>query len=255
MHPVNTVVIEWAYSPSDFLEDIPSLTLGDHTVAFNGGAALVTLPLTAYQDNNTVREQLTAALQDVFEAVQAVRSEPYTLKGPSVICTDSEGRRGVTIVAESAVARTTAFPPDILIHDAAGNVIMDTKQERHDRIRRMAELAQKHRQTDAPARAILSSYGAARRDPANALVHLYEIREALATHFGGEKAALTSLRVSRAKWKQFGALANDEPVMQGRHRGTHVGALRSATAEELEFAQAFARELIYAYLESLAVQP
>ena len=255
MHPPNTTVIEWSYTPPEFLEDIPSLALGEHTVTFDHGAARVTLPLDAYQDDGDLKEQLTAALQDAFEAVQAVRSTAYTLSRPSVTRTDAEGKRVVAIYLNSMIARARVFPADFIIRDAAGSVTADTKQERHDRIRRMAQLAQKHRHTDAPARAILSSYGAAMRDPANELVHLYEIREALTTRFRGEQAALTALCASKTQWKRFGALANNEPVRQGRHRGAHVGALRGATEAELEFARAFARELIYAYFEYLDAKP
>jgi hypothetical protein len=89
------------------------------------------------------------------------------------------------------------------------------------------------------------------RDPANALVHLYEIRDALSKHFGNDTAARKALGISINKWERLGILANDPSLKQGRHRGGSLGALRDATVKELGEARRIARSLIEGYLEYL----
>jgi hypothetical protein len=90
------------------------------------------------------------------------------------------------------------------------------------------------------------------REPGNELIHLYEIRDALSTKFGGERGVRAALLgISSSDWSMLGRLANDEPIRQGRHRGHHAGALRGATETELAQARAIARRMIDAYLRYL----
>jgi len=100
-------------------------------------------------------------------------------------------------------------------------------------------------------RRALLSYETALADPENALVHLYEVRDAVVTHFGSETNTRKVLGVSKTQWSDFGRLANDEPVREGRHRGKHSDLLRSATHKELEVAFIFAGELIRSLVHAL----
>lgn len=64
--------------------------------------------------------------------------------------------------------------------------------------------------------------------------------------------------ISASEWSQFGKLANDEPVREGRHRGKNIGPLRNATADELNTARKFTKKLILEYLKLLdkgTIQP
>jgi hypothetical protein len=92
-------------------------------------------------------------------------------------------------------------------------------------------------------------------DPDNELVHLYEIRDALATKFGGEGAVRSALGIRSKEWSSLGQRANSEPLRQGRHRGTKVGGeLRDAVESELKDARGIARNMIEAYLYYLVGQ-
>jgi hypothetical protein len=95
---------------------------------------------------------------------------------------------------------------------------------------------------------MIESFGKSIDDPANELVHLYEIRDAAADHFGGEIAARTKLGLSKASWSELGRLANDEPLNQGRHRGRQSELLRDATADELDTARRIARQVLEAFV-------
>lgn len=97
---------------------------------------------------------------------------------------------------------------------------------------------------------LLASHIAAFNDPDNELVYPYELRDALAKKFGSESQAQV-LSISSSQWSQFGRLANNEPVSQGRHRGKFLSELRSATDQELTEARLFERRLLLAFLQHL----
>jgi hypothetical protein len=83
-------------------------------------------------------------------------------------------------------------------------------------------------------------------DPANELVHLYEIRDALSEKFGSQSKARRELVITREQWNGLGALADRAPLREGRHRGKHPGRLRDATSEELNEARSIAKSMIHA---------
>lgn len=85
----------------------------------------------------------------------------------------------------------------------------------------MADLIEKYR-GDTLVGSLLNSYEAAINDPANELIHLYEIRDALVAKFGKEKAAKQTLGINKDQWDIIGRVANSEPLRQGRHRGKNA---------------------------------
>jgi hypothetical protein len=75
----------------------------------------------------------------------------------------------------------------------------------------LAELAAKYRSKDKALESMLASYDASIREPNNQLVHLYEIRDALSSRFGGERPAKTALQINATAWSDFGKLAKLPP--------------------------------------------
>jgi len=94
---------------------------------------------------------------------------------------------------------------------------------------------------------MLLSYDAGVRDPNNELVHLYEIRDALSTKFGGENSVRAALTITSAQWSRLGQLCNHEPLRQGRHRGKSGEAMRDASEAELAESRSIARAMIEAW--------
>jgi hypothetical protein len=135
--------------------------------------------------------------------------------------------------------------------DAEGNTIWDSRKERLDGRRSLASLLSEHRLIDPVADVVSRSYNAAVENPANELVHLYEIREAISKKLGGKCATISALGLTKTEWSRFGVLTNFEPLRQGRHRGKNADNLRDASEAELGEARAFARKMIEAYLRSL----
>jgi hypothetical protein len=63
------------------------------------------------------------------------------------------------------------------------------------------------------------------------MTHLFEIRDALSRHLGGEKDTRKVLGLTNAEWDDLGRIANHEPIAESRHRGKHK-VLRQTTEEE-----------------------
>lgn len=140
---------------------------------------------------------------------------------------------------------------DIIVRDPAGNIVRDTRAERisaHTSLLdsiapKLARLVVLHE--------LLISYSRSVSDPNNELVHLYEIRDALLQHYGGEQKAYAALNINRTEWKRLGLLANVEPLEQGRHRGKYIGGHRTASSEELKEARRIVRNWIMAFARTI----
>ena len=136
---------------------------------------------------------------------------------------------------------------DFILKDKDKNIITDTKQERIEKKRELADLAERFGKEPTVV-ALLNSYNNAIKDPKNELIHLYEIYDTLKSTFKSIQNARTTLNITKREWGRLGQLANDEPLKQGRHRGQNAGSLRDATNAELEEARKIARKMIHAYL-------
>lgn len=164
-----------------------------------------------------------------------------------------DGLKDYFINAKPGVLHIFGDSIDFTLTDKDGNIVRDTQAERIRKKQSLADLSEKFGRADATAKSILKSYKMAVADPDNELVHLYEIRDALAKKFGGERQACNVLDISSRQWSRLGQLANDERLKQGRHRGKSLGDLRDATEAELEEARNIARYFVEAYLTYLEV--
>ena len=72
---------------------------------------------------------------------------------------------------------------------------------------------------------MLTSYEEALNDPGKVLVRLFEVRDALEKHFGGDNETKDAIRISSSDWSAFGRLTNGESLCEGRHRGKHSSGL------------------------------
>jgi hypothetical protein len=139
---------------------------------------------------------------------------------------------------------------DSVLSDASGAAVRDAKSERiADHTKFIESLIPKLARSPH-LMALLQSYQAAVDDPANELVHLYEIRDALKKHYNKDDETRRRLGISPKDWRRFGYLANDAPLKEGRHRGKHSN-LRHATAAELDEARKISREWIEAFAKQV----
>jgi hypothetical protein len=169
------------------------------------------------------------------------------LSKPTIVRVRPDGGKDIFVELDPAVLRLSAGLVDIRVTDQNGNIVSDSRKDRIDRKRSLADLVSTYH-SDLLLGALLTSHRNSVLDPDNELVHLYEIRDALSTRFGGERDTRAALAVSDSDWSRLGQLCNNEPLRQGRHRGKSGAALRDATHSELEEARAIARSLIEEYL-------
>jgi hypothetical protein len=245
------VVLEWRFSPRDYFEEAIQISRQDYTMTIADGQVQAKIDSAIYEANPDMRQGLHDALNDRFLGVQLLTHRAYELSPSAMTRVHPDGRRDIFIEAEPGRIVISGGTVDFQVTDKDGNVISDSKRDRIEKKKSLAELVTSHRATDALLASLLRSHGAAVRDPNNELVHLYEIREALSTKFAGENAARSALGISSSQWARLGQLCNNEPLRQGRHRGKTGGALRDATEGELTEARGIARAMIEAYLQHL----
>jgi hypothetical protein len=249
---MNAVVeLDWKFSPPDYFEEAIEISRQDYTMTIADGQVHAKIDSAIYEAKPDMREGLHDALNDRFLGVQLLTHRPYELCRPTMTRVHPDGRKDLFVDVQGLQVVACVGTVDIQVTDKDGNVIADSKRDRIEKKKSLAELVTSHRATDTLLASLLRSYAAAVRDPNNELVHLYEIREALSTKFGGENATRTALGISAPQWSRLGQLCNNEPLRQGRHRGKTGGALRDATDGELTEARCIARAMTEAYLQHL----
>ena len=131
-------------------------------------------------------------IKDIFAPIhsQALTHRTYELSRPEVARVQPDGHRDVFAELEEALAVTSSV--DFRITDKDGNVIADSKRDRVEKKKSLAELIASHRK-DTLLASLLRSYSTAVHDPNDELVHLYEIREALCSKFKDRNATQTAL--------------------------------------------------------------
>ena len=240
------IVLEWTYDPPDYFEQ--KLTVADPSceLEIESGAAQARIPIAKFDEAST-RSEIHKSLDQRFRAVQAMTHHPYELTEPSQYRLLPDGRKQYWLFASNGLILVQGQPVDVIVKDADGNVIADSRADRLKLKREIAERVVGVGKRDDLLLSMLDSYSNAVNDPADELVHLYEIRDALAKHFGDEKTARSELSISKRRWSRLGQLANDEPIKQGRHRGRAAASLRDATVDELRECRDIAFEMISKY--------
>ena len=223
----------------------------DYRLTIAHGKAEARVDSTFYDANPTMRQTLHEMLNDRFLGVQLLTHRAYELSRPSRTRGHPDGRKDVFVELAPARIVVTGHPVDFQVRDKDGHIVTDSKRDRIEKKKSLADLVSTYRPGDRTLGLLLGSYDAAVHDPNNELVYLYEIREALSVKFGGDKEARSALGISSSDWSRFGSLCNNEPLRQGRHRGKGGADLRDATESELSEARGIARGMIEDYLRHL----
>jgi hypothetical protein len=235
----------YSYEPIDFFEAATEVALKAGHVVFDAGAVTLTLSAPRLLPHPDAAS-LTAEVRAVMLARQILTQRAFTLLGPRVTHHDAEGRKHHVMLAGTGRFELRGQPVDFRVGNAAGAVVRDTKADRIQDETAFVQVVGPNVPTSPTLRRMLESYGRSIEDPLNALVYLYEIRDAAASHFKNDATARQQLNVPDAEWSALGRLANAEPIVEGRHRGKRE-ATRSATADELTRARGIARMIIEAF--------
>lgn len=245
------VILEWTFTPPNYFEEAIEISRDNYAMSISGGKVEAKIESAIFDSNPSFRQMLQGSLNDRFMAVQLLTHRPYELSKSRIIRLYPDGRRDISIELESACIVMSCGSVDVQVTDKEGNIISDSKRDRIERKKGLAELVATHRASDGLLGAMLRSYDAGVRDPNNELVHLYEIRDALSVKFGSENSVRAALAITSSQWSRFGQLCNHEPLRQGRHRGKTGEALRDASEDELVESRGIARAMIESYLQYL----
>jgi hypothetical protein len=215
------------------------------------GKAEARINSAVYEATPSMRDALGDILNGQFLAFQLFSHKSYDLSSPTMIRLHSDGRKDSFLEVGSAKMEIVCGEVDFQLCDKEGIVVVDTKRDRIEKIKGIADLVRKF-QKDEILVSMLKSHNSSLRDPNNELLYLYEIRDALSRKFGGEKVVISALKtISHSDWSWFGNLCNEEPLRQGRHRGKKYCELRDATNDELSKARGIAQAMIEGYFHYL----
>lgn len=251
MKMIEKIVVEWNFKPKDYFEADFAIEYDNYSIEIKSGIAKTILD-PVHQDNaDKIINDLSQDLESRFLAVQVMTHQSYKLGKPSRYDLRKDGTKNIYLQVEDIIMVTDISPVDIIVKDKNGNVVSDSKQDRIDEKKWFSDTSAKHRVNDPTLDQMLKSYNSSVSDPNNELVHLYEIRDAVSKKFGGENKARAKLNITKKEWSDFGLIANNKPLLQGRHRGNNAGFLRKADASELGIMRKIASKMVKNYLTYL----
>jgi len=77
--PSDIIVLEWTFSPSDFFEETISIERNDYEMIIEKGRVTAKIRLEVFENNPTMKNELTNSLNDRFLGVQLLSTEAYHL--------------------------------------------------------------------------------------------------------------------------------------------------------------------------------
>ena len=247
---VEKVVIDWKYDPKDYFEGKIVISNENYKLDIVDGSVEARVDPEFFNESKDLMNDLHGQVESRFLAVQVMTHKPFKLSKPSRYDLRANGTKNIYLSVEPIVIRTS-INADLVVKDKNGNIVSDTKRDRIDKKKWFAETASKFRPTDPTLDRMLRSYNMSVTEPDNELVHLYEIRDAVSKRFAKGGKARSVLNITKDEWRSLGRIANDEPLIQGRHRGQNAGNLRKAELFELEVARKVASKIVENYMKHL----
>jgi hypothetical protein len=242
--------LQFPYSPPDFFEAQYTIDTDEYTLTAENGLVRVTLRVPNDPIDSDLQNRVIKHVEGLFRIRQLLGHKPFKLNDPSAYQHHSGGTRSISVTAQGGEFLSLVGQCDFVVRDASGEITQDTKAERIQADTEFVNAVMPKLVNSPTLVALLESYNAAVNDPSNELVHLYEIRDALAKYYGGEVEARKKLGVSEKQWKWLGALANLALLQEGRHRGKH-SKRRRATPAELDEARKIVRGWIKAFADTI----
>src|SRR5437773_3032904 len=219
--PTVKTELEWPYKPADFFEAPYQSQTDAYTIVADAGTVLVTLAAPSDPISPRLQNQITKHVEGLFLARQLLVHRAFGLESVRVCQHRLDGGKKsemsfaakVSFVSATASEHlSTAEQCDVTVHNASGRLAQDSKSARIAEHTKFIDSVAPKLAGSATLDVLLESYKAAVADPANELVHLYQIREALAKHYGGNAKARRKLPISQQEWNRFNILANVLPL-------------------------------------------
>ncbi|MET3717089.1 hypothetical protein [Pseudomonas sp. PvP001] len=258
----SVVSLTWRYSPADIVSEELALDIEGHRLTVAEGLATLEIDGGTFDQDPTIQARAVDSFKSILNGFEIYYRNPVVISIPQMVRKHADGHQTHYVELEPANI-TVSVSCSVKIIDQCGNVIVDDEVERkkfeRQRVAIISSQAQSlgYKLAKHPADVLLvrlvDSYKNSISNPNNELVYLYEIRDALANRFGGEKGACSILGLPRGAWGRFGLLCNQSPIYQSRHRGKKYSEsdMRHASTTELQEARDFALSMIYGYMSYL----
>ena len=248
--PALKITFKWVYTPANYFDQRIEYEINGWNIQlYNGCAQAVVQTQESVTKHPMLRNKINDEIDRQFFAQQLLKHGSYELSYDRMEEENSEGERNVVIEAEATVLTILGMSAEITITNKDGNITYDSRRDRKQREQGFRNKIVEACRHDPLSKHLMDSYKASVNEPENELVRLYEIRDALAKHYGSDHHAKSRLSISNTKWSQFGKICNVEPLNQGRHKGQHIGSLRNATDAELQEAREITLALLDAHFD------
>jgi hypothetical protein len=185
--------IEWKFTPEDFFEDEFEATCCGVPVRVGRGSVATSIDGDQYTLRPRLHEEMGEEIRSLFYGAQLVSRVPFSIKSPSRVHVDASGGQNIIVPLLGNEAKFFGGAVDVRQEAPDGTVLVDTRRDRFEKKLRLALLARKHRHSDATLRSMLRSLDGAVNDPADELLHLYEIKDAVCHEFAGRPHAIAAL--------------------------------------------------------------
>jgi len=152
------MTLDWTFSPPDYFEEPVEISRQDYTMTIANGQVHAKIDPAIYEAKPGMRAELHDALNDRFLGVQLLTHRAYELSRPNVARVHPSGRRDIFVEVEPISIKVSMGAIDFRLTDKDGNVIADSKQERIEKKKNLAELIVSHRTKDVVLAALLVSY-------------------------------------------------------------------------------------------------
>lgn len=247
------IKLEWSYTPKSFLETEYNLDFDGVKIHFVNGEITIHTDELSLQDNPFFVTNAEKTIRNFLNGISIYSHASYKLSRKPTKRFDKDGSIKQTAVIKSIVGEVTVSSHvEFQVTDKDGNVIRDSKKERIEEKKTWGYLVSR---ADDQTQKLIDSYLNAINDKENEAVHLYEIRDFVSKKLGGNEKARKKLSISKSDWNLLGKVANELPILEGRHRGKHFDKLRKATKEELNSARMVAKAILISYLKHLESIP
>jgi len=259
LNKIGSIVMTWSYSPSGYLGDLEVLVVKGYEIVISHHDVKVSIPGHLYDGTADSFNKVKEILERLFDAARVANISKYAISCKSINNYPGDGTEGVVLWPQNCEHASFVESVAIKQYDKDGRLVYDHEEEERKRkeqeIQTRKELASKLAYLgaavieDKTAIKIVDSYKASLDNDQYALVHLYEIRDALHTHFKGKKEAIKALNIIQSNWHSIGDLANRRAVKGSRHEGKFSEPLSALSESLVKEAQKAAQKLVLAYFE------
>ncbi|MBE0713160.1 MAG: hypothetical protein IH583_12340, partial [Candidatus Aminicenantes bacterium] len=178
-----TVEIQWVYTPAEYFDEKIKRNCEGYTVEIDDGRITARMKAEFFDVRPDLLSLIRRELESYFQSAQPIRRKAFEIDGGGFTRIWPDGRENTTLAVHRSEQVMVSDQPDLVQMDNTGAVVGDTRRDRIEATRKLAELSVRHA-SNPTVRRMLDSFDRSVREPEIELVRLYEVWEALAEAFG-----------------------------------------------------------------------